>query len=271
MFSQPLIRSVRRMKNRFDSLSGIASLSLTLTLSGCAWVSPSQWFGGNEQCDPDDRSGGLSAACAKESLATQERSSQRLVCMGDDTDQAWICGNNMEEVLAQLAEQNPAVLTKNKAPSSTDTSTDLSPANTEALGPSTDANPPQLALAKQDVGIPPESQQPSEPQLDDETPLQPALHRETKRAAIRRPISNRNQVRVSRQLTLLKWYLVGTLSMNKPTLGRRHPTMSGYSVAFGRNREHFGMPQSLSVTWTKRLTCSKASHKKDRRLGTGWS
>ena len=47
--------------------------------------------------------------------------------MGDDTDQAWICGNNMEEVLAQLAEQNPTVLTKNKAPSSTDTSTDLSP------------------------------------------------------------------------------------------------------------------------------------------------
>ena len=153
------------MKNRFDSLSGIASLSLTLTLSGCAWVSPNQWFGGNERCDPDDRSGGLSAACAKESLATQERSSKRLVCMGDDTDQAWICGNNMEEVLAQLAEQNPTVLTKNKAPSSTDTSTDLSPANTEALGPSTDANPPQLALAKQEVGIPPELQQPSAPQV----------------------------------------------------------------------------------------------------------
>ena len=93
------------MKNCLDSLSGIASLSLALTLSGCAWVSPSQWFGGNERCDPDDRSGGLSAACAKESLATQERSSERLVCMGDDTDQAWICGNNMEEVLAQLAER----------------------------------------------------------------------------------------------------------------------------------------------------------------------
>ena len=131
-----------------DSLSGIASLSLTLTLSGCAWVSPNQWFGGNERCDPDDRSGGLSAACAKESLATQERSSKRLVCMGDDTDQAWICGNNMEEVLAQLAEQNPTVLTKNKAPSSTDTSTDLSPANTEALGPSTDANPSPISAGK---------------------------------------------------------------------------------------------------------------------------
>ena len=168
------------MKNRFDSLSGIASLSLTLTLSGCAWVSPSQWFGGNEQCDPDDRSGGLSAACAKESLATQERSSQRLVCMGDDTDQAWICGNNMEEVLAQLAEQNPAVLTKNKAPSSTDTSTGLSPANTGALGPSTGANPPQLALAKQDVGIPPESQQPSEPQLDEETLVTASLAQRNK-------------------------------------------------------------------------------------------
>ena len=119
------------MKNCLDSLSGIVSLSLALTLSGCAWLSPSQWFGGNERCDPDDRSGGLSAACAKESLATQERSSKRLVCMGDDTDQAWICGNNMEEVLAQLAERNPTVLAKNKTPSATDTSTDLSPSYAE--------------------------------------------------------------------------------------------------------------------------------------------
>ena len=99
--------------------------------------------------------------------------------MGDDTDQAWICGNNMEEVLAQLAERNPVVLTKNKAPSSTDTSTDLSPANTEALGPSTGANPPQLALAEQDVVIPPELQQPSEPQLA-ENPLAVSLSQKNK-------------------------------------------------------------------------------------------
>ncbi|MGB1737297.1 MAG: hypothetical protein ACPHE1_04085, partial [Pseudomonadales bacterium] len=131
-------------------------------LSGCAWVSPSQWFGGNERCDPDDRSGGLSAACAKESLATQERSSERLVCMGDDTDQAWICGNNMEEVLAQLAERNPTVLAKKKTPSATDTSTDLLPANTEALGISTDANNPQLPQA-------------SAPGLDDAKPITASL------------------------------------------------------------------------------------------------
>ena len=135
------------MKNRFDSVSGIASLSLTLTLSGCAWVSPSQWFGGNDRCDPDDRSGGLSAACAKESLATQERSSERLVCMGDDTDQAWVCGNNMEEVLAQLAERNPTVLAKNKTLSSTDISADVPLTNTGELGISTNANNPQLPQA----------------------------------------------------------------------------------------------------------------------------
>ena len=135
------------MKNCLDNLSGIVSLSLALTLSGCAWLSPSQWFGGNERCDPDDRSGGLSAACAKESLATQERSSKRLVCMGDDTDQAWICGNNMEEVLAQLAERNPTVLARDKAPSSTDISADVSLTNTGALGLATEANNPQLPQA----------------------------------------------------------------------------------------------------------------------------
>jgi hypothetical protein len=155
------------MKNCLDSLSGIASLSLALTLSGCAWVSPSQWFGGNERCDPDDRSGGLSAACAKESLATQERSSERLVCMGDDTDQAWICGNNMEEVLAQLAERNPTVLAKDKAPSSTDISTDVPLTNTGTLGISTDANNPQFPQA-------------SAPRLDDAKPTTSSLSQKDK-------------------------------------------------------------------------------------------
>ena len=155
------------MKNCLDSLSGIASLSLALTLSGCAWVSPSQWFGGNERCDPDDRSGGLSAACAKESLATLERSSERLVCMGDDTDQAWICGNNMEEVLAQLAERKPTVLAKDKALSSTDISTDVPLTNTGTLGLSTDANNPQFPQA-------------SAPRLDDAKPTTSSLSQKDK-------------------------------------------------------------------------------------------
>ena len=143
------------MKNRFDSLSSITSLSLTLTLSGCAWLSPSQWFSSNEQCDPDNRSGGLSAACAKESLATQERSSERLICMGDDTDQTWICGNNMQEVQDQLTERNSTVLAKNKAPSAIDISNDISPTNAAELGISTDASITQLALAKkQSVSLP---------------------------------------------------------------------------------------------------------------------
>jgi hypothetical protein len=163
------------MKNCLDSLSGIASLSLALTLSGCAWLSPSQWFGGNERCDSDDRSGGLSAACAKDSLATQERSSKRLVCMGDDTDQAWVCGNNMEEVLAQLAERNPTVLAKNKTPSAIDTPTNLSPANTGALGLSTDENDPQLALAENAVGIPPQLPQALAPRVDDAKPITASL------------------------------------------------------------------------------------------------
>ena len=200
MFIRPFIGSVRRMKNRFDSLSGIASLSLTLTLSGCAWLSPSQWFSSNEQCDPDNRSGGLSAACAKESLATQERSSERLICMGDDTDQAWICGNNMQEVQDQLAERNPTVLAKNKAPSAIDISNDISPTNAAELGISTDASITQLALAKKAVGIAPQLQQLSEPQLDEEKAVAASLS-QTEKTSHNIPGKQQSEPRISIETT----------------------------------------------------------------------
>ena len=95
--------------------------------------------------------------------------------MGDDTDQAWICGNNMEEVLAQLAERNPTVIAKHKMPSAADSSTDLSPANTGALGTSTDANNPQLALVEKAVGIRPQFPQASAPRLDGGKPTTASL------------------------------------------------------------------------------------------------
>ena len=171
-----------------------------LTLSGCAWLSPGQWFGGNERCDPEDRSGGLSAACAKESFATQKRSSERLVCMGDDTDQAWICGNNMEEVLAQLAERNPTVLAKNKGPSATDISNDISPPNAVELGISTDASITQLALAKKAVGIAPQLQQQSEPQLDEEKAVAASLS-QTEKTSHNIPGKQQSEPRISIETT----------------------------------------------------------------------
>ena len=123
MLGQPLTRIILPHGYRDSSVNRIISLALVFTFSGCAWVSPGQWFSRNDPCDPDDRSGGLTAACAKESLAVQERQSERLVCVGDNTDQAWVCGNNMEEVLALISEQAPKVLAKNKTHSSADTET----------------------------------------------------------------------------------------------------------------------------------------------------
>ena len=114
MLGRPLTRNILPHGYRDSSVNRIISLALVFTFSGCAWVSPGQWFSRNDPCDPDDRSGGLTAACAKESLAVQERQSERLVCVGDNTDQAWVCGNNMEEVLALISEQAPKALAKNK-------------------------------------------------------------------------------------------------------------------------------------------------------------
>ena len=93
----------------------IGYLSLVLALTGCAWVTPSQWFGNDNRCDPNDRSSGLSAACAKESNAHKKRTSQRLVCIGDDKNQGWLCGNDMGKVLALRVNQNTTVADKNES------------------------------------------------------------------------------------------------------------------------------------------------------------
>ena len=90
-------------------------LSLVLMLTGCAWVTPSQWFGNDDRCDPNDRSGGLSAACAKESNAPKKRASQRMVCIGDDKNEGWLCGNNMGEIPALIGKQNTTVSDKNES------------------------------------------------------------------------------------------------------------------------------------------------------------
>ena len=154
MLGQPSTRNILPHGYRDSSVNRIISLALVFTFSGCAWVSPGQWFSRNDPCDPDDRSGGLTAACAKESLAVQERQSERLVCVGDNTDQAWVCGNNMEEVLALISEQDPKVLAKNKTHSSADTET----LNATTVATTGAATTPPLEQINGDISAPPQLQ-----------------------------------------------------------------------------------------------------------------
>ena len=159
MLGQPLTRIILPHGYRDSSVNRIISLALVFTFSGCAWVSPGQWFSRNDPCDPDDRSGGLTAACAKESLAVQERQSERLVCVGDNTDQAWVCGNNMEEVLALISEQAPKVLAKNKTHSSADTETLKATTVATTVATTGAATTPPLEQINGEVSAPSQLQQ----------------------------------------------------------------------------------------------------------------
>ena len=107
-------------------------------------MSPSQWFGGNEQCDPNDRSGGLDAACAKESLATHERSSKRLVCMEMTPIKLGFVAITWKRSLLS-SPSKILVLPRTRRPF--DRHSTGSTHQHWALGPSTGANPPQFPQA----------------------------------------------------------------------------------------------------------------------------
>ena len=101
--------------------------------------------------------------------------------------------------------------------------------------------------------------------------MQPACHRKTKRGATRRSNSNL-EPRTGIEATDVAQVVSSQDSEHEQT-DPREATPSDVWVfgSFRRNREHFGMPQSFERDLDKGFTCSKASHKKDRRLGTGWS
>ena len=88
----------------------IASLTAVLTVSGCSWMNPFQWFKRDLACGPDDPASELNVACAKEKPKRSGEEKQRLICMSDGTEEGWVCGASVDEALSELAKQNPDVL-----------------------------------------------------------------------------------------------------------------------------------------------------------------
>jgi len=88
----------------------IASLTAALTVSGCSWMNPFQWFKRDLACGPDDPASELNVACAKEKPERSGEEKQRLICMSDGTEEGWVCGESVDEALSELAKQNPDVL-----------------------------------------------------------------------------------------------------------------------------------------------------------------
>ncbi|MGA0170494.1 MAG: hypothetical protein ACO3JV_12520, partial [Pseudomonadales bacterium] len=98
----------------------IASLTAALTVSGCSWMNPFQWFKRDLACGPDDPASELNVACAKEKPKRSGEEKQRLICMSDGTEEGWVCGASVDEALSELAKQNPDVL--GRAPGEVSTS-----------------------------------------------------------------------------------------------------------------------------------------------------
>jgi len=88
----------------------IVNLAALMTLSGCSWMNPFQWFKRDLACGPNDPASELNVACAKEKPKRSEEEKQRLICMSDGTEDGWVCGESVDEALSELAKQNPDVL-----------------------------------------------------------------------------------------------------------------------------------------------------------------